>query len=354
MDLGVFSNGQRHNQIAAVSYEEDLFEIIAADELGYREVWVSEHIGVHRIDTQPAPELFICAAAERTHQIRLGVAVRCLPLYHPVDVATQASACDHVTHGRYNFGFGPGTPGDLQLRQRGYSGEERHPRMLEALDLVLRCWTSTEPFDYTGRFYNGRDINVLPKPYQKPHPPLAMASTTAANVELAGSRGYQYFLSQYENGETTRRLADIYMKGAAGSPTGGERSQISVARCIYVSDSVERAKAELRDTAGMDMADIRDHFPFLFDHYPPPSGDVADVNFDQLIDAGMFIVGDPDTVYERIKQLYDESGGFGLLMVVMGKDWGTRENRVRSLKLLKEEVGPRLATLNPALQATAA
>jgi alkanesulfonate monooxygenase SsuD/methylene tetrahydromethanopterin reductase-like flavin-dependent oxidoreductase (luciferase family) len=350
MDLGIFSNGQRHNTIAADSYDEDMFEIVAADQLGYREVWISEHIGVHRIDTQPAPELFICAAAERTEQIKLGVAVRVLSLYHPIDVATQASACDHITRGRYKFGFGPGTKGDLQLRQRGFTVEERYPRMLEALDLIIKCWTTTEPFDYEGHFYRGKDINVLPKPYQKPYPSMAMASTAAANIQLAGERGYEFFMSQFENGQTLHAMVQKYLSSAKASGVSAPLSKLGVARNIYVSDSVTQAKAELRETASLDIEDIRTHFPFLLEHHLPPSGDLADVNFDQLIDAGMFIVGDPDTVYTRIKQLYDDSGGFGLLMVVQGKDWGTRDNRVRSMRLMKEEVGPRLARLDPDLQ----
>jgi alkanesulfonate monooxygenase SsuD/methylene tetrahydromethanopterin reductase-like flavin-dependent oxidoreductase (luciferase family) len=345
MDLGIFSNGQRHNQVAADSYDEDMFEIIAADRLGYREVWVSEHIGLHRIDTQPAPELFICAAAARTEQIKLGVAVRVLSLYHPIDVATQASTCDHITRGRYKFGFGPGAKGDVQLRQRGFTADDRYPRMYEALDLVLKCWTSTEPFDYEGQFYRGKDINVLPKPYTKPHPPLAMASTSPPNIRLAGERGYQFFMSQYENAHTMRPMVESYVDAAIAAGHTSPVEQIGLARNIYVSDSVKQAKAELRETASLDIEDIRTHFPFLLEHYLPSSGNLEDVSFDQLVEDGLFIVGDPDTVYKQVKALYDASGGFGLLMVIMGKDWGTREHRVRSLQLLKEEVGPRLAAL---------
>jgi alkanesulfonate monooxygenase SsuD/methylene tetrahydromethanopterin reductase-like flavin-dependent oxidoreductase (luciferase family) len=186
MKLGIFSNGQRHNQIAADSYEQDMLELIAADELDFDEAWISEHVGVHRIDTQPAPELFIAAAAQRTSRIRMGVGVRVLPLYHPVDVATVASTCDHMTRGRYMFGFGPGAAGDLQTRQRGIAGSERHPRMIESLDLIIKCWTATQPFDYDGEFFHGRSINVLPKPLQKPHMPISMASTTPSAVHWAG------------------------------------------------------------------------------------------------------------------------------------------------------------------------
>jgi alkanesulfonate monooxygenase SsuD/methylene tetrahydromethanopterin reductase-like flavin-dependent oxidoreductase (luciferase family) len=120
---------------------------------------------------------------------------------------------------------------------------------------------------------------------------------------------------------------------------------LTVARQVYVSDSVQQARDELRPTAGQDMDDIRSHFGFLFSHYLPLSGSVDDITFDQLADDGMFILGDPDSVFRQIRDLYRESGGFGHLLLVMGKDWGTLDNRLRSLRLFKQEVWPRLAEL---------
>lgn len=354
MRLGIFSNGQRHNQIAADSYDEDLRELIAADSLGYDEAWISEHVGVHRIDTQPAPELFIAAAAQRTSHIRMGVGVRVLPLYHPVDVATLASACDHMTRGRYLFGFGPGAAGDLQTRQRGIPGSERHPRMFESLDLIIKCWTSSEPFDYDGQFFHGRSINVLPKPFQKPHMPISMASTTPAAVHWAGRYGFGLLTSQYESPDSLADLASTYMEGAREAGRPANRDNISVARQIYVSESVQQARDELRPTAGQDMDDIRTHFGFLFSHYLPASGSVDDVTFDQLADDGMFIIGDPDTVYHQLRDVYLQAGGFGQLMLVMGKDWGKLEDRIRSMRLFKEKVWPRLCALETETRAVVA
>src|SRR5689334_25309723 len=109
MKFGLFSNGERHNgPTPARTYREDAYEIITADKLGFEEAWISEHIGLFRPDTMPAPEMLICQLAAQTKRIRLGSAVRCVPLYHPVDIATQAAVCDQLTLGRYMFGFGAG------------------------------------------------------------------------------------------------------------------------------------------------------------------------------------------------------------------------------------------------------
>ena len=79
----------------------------------------------------------------------------------------------------------------------------------------------------------------------------------------------------------------------------------------------------------------------------PPGGSAADLTFEKLIDNGFFICGDPDTVYDGIKNVYEEVGGFGTLLLITGKDWGTFEQRKRSMERFMAEVAPRLAAFNP-------
>jgi hypothetical protein len=84
MQIGLFSNGERHNQIAKTTYDEDLAEVVLADELGLQEAWISEHgtfIRYHAPDQLPCAELFICKAAVLTKQIRMGPGIRPLPYY---------------------------------------------------------------------------------------------------------------------------------------------------------------------------------------------------------------------------------------------------------------------------------
>jgi len=88
-------------------------------------------------------------------------------------------------------------------------------------------------------------------------------------------------------------------------------------------------------------------FPHHFEHSLPASGRVEDVTFDFLIDSGHYFAGDPDTVYGEIKNFYDESGGIGVLLLLAGKDYGTREQRERSWTMFMDEVAPRLRPLNP-------
>jgi len=347
MEVGLFSNGIRHRQTAADAYREDLHEVLVADEAGFKQAWIAEHIGLHRPDTLPVPDLLIAKAAGLTKQIKLGVAVRLLPLYHPIDVATQAATCDHLLEGRYLFGFGGGGP-KSGMEQRGLDRGERHERMLESFDLILKCWTTPEPFDYHGEFYSGQGIRVLPKPYQKPHMPIGVASATDSIVWMAAERGYMLMNSRYDTPDVLKRKAAKFEQASLAAGQPAPRSRFIVCHQVYVAGSVAEAKADVR--AGVDRDNVEDIAEFADRHlkyYIPAGKTVEDVTFDDLVDQRWFILGDPETVYQGILRLHEEIGGFGTLLIVTGKDWTTREKNERSLRLFAEHVMPRLAALHP-------
>ena len=111
MEFGLFSNGERGNPVAQATYDEDLAEIVYADEIGMDEAWISEHgtfLSWEKPDTMPSADLFICKAAALTKNIRMGPAIRPVPFFHPLQVATDVAVCDHLTGGRYLAGFGLG------------------------------------------------------------------------------------------------------------------------------------------------------------------------------------------------------------------------------------------------------
>jgi limonene 1,2-monooxygenase len=103
MEFGLFSNGFRPQTTASQTYQEDLAEIVLADQLGFRDVYISEHHGepvyINKVDTLPVPELLMCKAAALTKQIRMGAAVKLIHLAHPVDTAINAAVADHVIGG---------------------------------------------------------------------------------------------------------------------------------------------------------------------------------------------------------------------------------------------------------------
>ena len=353
MEFGIFSNGFRPHTTAAQTYDEDLSEIVLADQLGFRDAYISEHHGepiyIGKVDTLPVPELLMCKAAGLTRQIRMGAAVKLIHLAHPVDTAIQAAVTDHVVgNGRFIFGFGSGFPNPLFASERGLSHEDRHARLQEALEFILKCWTSEEPFDWDGKLWRGKNVVATPRPLNAPHMPMATATDTPAMIDLAGSRGYTLLSAQLEPAAFLRKKADRYARAAKAAGRATPLNNITAARYVYLADSRTEAMNDLRPfithELGFQMKRgliriIRSNYNMQF------QGD--EVTFDQLAEAGVYCLGDPDTVAKQLREFYDASGGFGTLLIVAGKDWATREKRERSMRLFAEHVVPKLGDLQP-------
>jgi limonene 1,2-monooxygenase len=354
MEFGIFSNGFRPHTSASQTYEEDLSEIVLADQLGFRDAYISEHHGepvyIDKVDTLPIPELLMCKAAGLTKRIRMGAAVKLIHLAHPVDTAIQAAVTDHVVGGgRYIFGFGSGFPNPLFSTARGLSHEDRHGRLNEGLDLILKCWTSPEPFDWDGKYWCGKNIVATPRPLAQPHMPMATATDTPATIDLAGARGYTLLSAQLEPPAFLRRKADRYARAARSAGRTQPLEMITAARYVYLADSKREAMDDLRPFITHELSYqlqrgliniIKNNFGLQF------PGDK--VTFDQLAEAGMYFVGEPDRVARELRAFYDAAGGFGTLLIVAGKDWATREKRRRSMQLFMQEVAPKLRDLTPA------
>jgi alkanesulfonate monooxygenase SsuD/methylene tetrahydromethanopterin reductase-like flavin-dependent oxidoreductase (luciferase family) len=343
MQIGIFSNGNRHNQVARDTYEEDLRELVLADELGIQEAWVSEHgvfVAFQAPDQLPSADLFICRAASMTKQIKMGPGIRSLPFHHPLQIATEAAVCDHLTNGRYHAGFGVGTG----VRPRGPLPGDQRAMFREAVEIILRAWTSPEPFDCNGEFWPGDNYYIIPKPLTKPHMDVGIAcSRSEGTLEFAAQKGFMPLMIWNTPAQQIKQMIDIFLHAdSGGAPQPATRDRVRVARVVYVTDSVAQAKKELHgaDLEGQLSAGRLD--PFLL-----PGDTRSDITFEYLIDRGAFYCGDPDTVYNGIKSFYDEAGGFGVLMLVMGKDWGTEEQRARSMRWFMQDVAPRLAKLQP-------
>ena len=353
MEFGIFSNGFRPHTTASQTYEEDLAEIVHADRLGFRYVYISEHHGepvyIDKVDTLPVPELLMCKAAALTRQIRMGAAVKLIHLTHPVDAAIQAAVTDHVVgNGRFIFGFGSGFPNPLFAGERGLSHEDRHGRLRESLDLILKCWSAPEPFDWNGRYWQGKSIVATPRPLTLPHMPMATATDTEAMIELAAQRGYTLLSAQLEPAASVRRKGDRYARAAKAAGRGTPLRNLTVARYVYLADSRREAMDDLRAAINYELGYQmkRGLIRLITANYGLALKADA-VSFDELAEAGIYCLGDPDTVARQLREFYDAAGGFGTLLIVTGKNWATQDKVFRSMRLFMEEVAPRLAALEP-------
>lgn len=341
------------------SYERDLAQIVLADRLGYHEVWIGEHL-TERWENAPAPELLIAQALVKTERIILATGVTLLALHNPVEVAHRIAMLDHLARGRFYWGIGGGAiPTDLALfGLDGSTPAEVRARSAEALDVILKLWDSEGPFSYRGKFFNVTAPNLDPvrerglymKPYQKPHPPIGVAATSlgSAAIRLAGERGWMPMSSSL--------LAPVHLKdhwtlveaGAASAGRGADRRQWRIGRDVFVAETAARADERARQVLGRNY--VRHQYPnrrgtsqMAATKIDPSMPDEA-VDVDYMM-AHMWIVGDPQECADRIRRLYETVGGFGMLLAIT-QDSDNLEWDHRSLQLLIEEVGPRVADLS--------
>ena len=362
MKLGLFMMPLHPpHRLHAETYDEDLELVRRADRLGFSEIWVGEHLQLPW-ENMPTPELFIARALGETEQIVFGTGVVLLPLHDPIQVAHRIAMLDHLAKGRFMFGIGSGgSPSDAEMLGIEGDPESGRARMTEAIDLVLRLWEEG-PVDYQGQFYSmGKpqdraemETGFHMRPYQKPHPPIAVAGTSvrSSTLELAGERGWLPLSASWVHASQLRSNWGSIEAGAQRTSRTPSKADWRVAKQVYVAETTEKARQEALDGAmGRDFTEYwtklvgngpRGLGAFKFDPDTPDE----DVTAQYMLD-NYWIVGDPDHCIREFRDLYDRAGGFGT-MLVQTDDWGN-ENRqfYRSMELLATEVMPALKDLEP-------
>jgi alkanesulfonate monooxygenase SsuD/methylene tetrahydromethanopterin reductase-like flavin-dependent oxidoreductase (luciferase family) len=174
-------------------YRDTLAQIEYGDRLGFDTAWLAELHFSPAFSVMSAPLIVAAAAAQRTQRIRLGMAVSLLPLSDPIRSAEEAATVDILSDGRLVFGVGRGTNA---LHYGGFNipMSESRDRFSEALDIITQAWTA-ERVTYEGKYYRVKDVPVHPKPLQKPHPPIRIATNSSDTFPLAGQLGYPMFSS---------------------------------------------------------------------------------------------------------------------------------------------------------------
>ncbi len=188
-----------------------LEQIELADRLGFDHVWEVEHHFLEEYAHSSAPEVFLAAASQRTKRIRLGHGIVQLPpgFNHPARVAERIATLDLVSGGRVEFGTGQGSS-QAELGGFGVDRELKHAQWEEALDAIVRMMTE-EPFaGHEGRFFSMPPRNVVPKPKQKPHPPLWVACSRRETIPLAARKGLGALSFNFVEPEQAKAWVDEY------------------------------------------------------------------------------------------------------------------------------------------------
>jgi alkanesulfonate monooxygenase SsuD/methylene tetrahydromethanopterin reductase-like flavin-dependent oxidoreductase (luciferase family) len=290
-------------------YRDFLAQIELGDRLGFDTAWLGELHFSRAFSISADPLMILAAAAQRTRHIRLGTAVALLPLHNPVKIAEQAATADILSDGRIELGVGRGTA-PLHYEGYGIPQEESRERFEEALDFLLGAWAA-ERFSYDGKYYRARDLSVVPRPVQQPHPPVRIAANSPDTFPLAARRRLPIFATPLINPPDKLKDGLAVYRSALPSGTAGDAA---LAFPVHVAASRAAARRDcepgllrfLREAAErlrpLGTADIKS-----FEAFRQVLARIERVTYEDL-DREMGVFGEPDYCIERVRSLQRDYG----------------------------------------------
>jgi alkanesulfonate monooxygenase SsuD/methylene tetrahydromethanopterin reductase-like flavin-dependent oxidoreductase (luciferase family) len=237
-------------------FHEALDQVELADRLGYDYAWEVEHHFLDEYSHSSSPEVFLAAAASRTKTIRLGHGIRqVIPNYnHPARTAEGLATLDIVSDGRVDFGIGEGAT-RLELGGFHIPAKEKRAMAIEAGEQIANMMVLDPYPGFEGKYFTMPCRNVLPKPVQKPHPPMWMACTNRDTIKVAASLGLGALAFAFVNPEEARTWSEIYygiIKSDACVPLG-HTVNANLAMVSSFSIHHDRAEAIRRGHEGFEF-----------------------------------------------------------------------------------------------------
>lgn len=332
---------------------EDREAILLADDLGYAEAFIGEHV-TDIAETVTSSLMFCASLAHETKQIKLGSGTVNMPNNHPAQVAAQVAMLDTMLEGRFLFGISPGgLRSDAEVF--GNLEADRSAMFVEAIDQVLEIWHSDAPYDIKGQFWEittartlDREIGqgIMLKPYQKPHPPIVVTSMSpySSSVTRAGERGWSIISANFLQPQWVATHWPKYVEGCALGGRGPKASDWRVAKSIFVADDEKTARAYGKSSDGpygyyyknLMRKLIGNGRPELFKKDPDMPDEA--VTHEYVMDS-LVIAGTAGSVVDQLLAFRETVGAFGTL-VYAGHDWMDPGLAQRSMELMATEVMP--------------
>ena len=335
--------------------QRDLDFAAHLDRLGFDEFWCGEHHS-SGWETIGSPEMFLAAAGQRTHTIRLGTGVISLPYHHPFNVAQRMVQLDHMTRGRAMFGSGPGAlPSDA--RTLAIDPMVQRDRQDEALGVIMRLLRGEDRFSHESEWFTLRDAALQILPLQENMPMTVASSISPSGMQLAGKYGIGAL-----------SIASTSTEGIAALPTQWGFAEESAAKHGQIVDRrnwrvmMSWHLAETKEQARTEAADglQRWHNEYNVHVLGRPGAAHVDDKWElmqQVADGGASgggaaVIGTPDDLIEAIIKMREVTGGFG---VVLGfaHDWANREATLRSWEMVARYVIPAINGYIRPMQASA-
>ena len=348
----------RYGETEQAAFDEAFATADAAEMGGLDGVWLSErHFAapVNALDTGgfgipsvvSAPLIMSTAIVARYQHLRVGVAVNVLPLAHPIRMAEEVATIDHISQGRVEFGVGR-SGFHRAYDCYGISYSESRERFRECLDVILAAWTN-ERFSYEGKYYKFDEVCVVPKPFQKPHPPLRVAATTKPTFPQVGRSGLPVFvgLRGLDRPELTECLGEYRAARKDAGHKGDDSVYLRIP--VYVGETDEQAFADAEDSTMQAFRRLGQSFLIsatVAGAAPDEEGvrraqQISNITYGELL-RDRLAYGNPDTVTKLLREIIEELGLDGVIAEVNVGGGISKDKVLASVKRFTTEVAPNL------------
>jgi len=321
-----------------------------ADEVGFDWVTVAEH-HYGPMGLTPNPMVFAGALTQVVKRARIALLGPNVPILNPVRVAEEFAMLDTLTDGRLIAGMMRGTPNEYVTYNTNPS--ESRAIFEEAVVLIRRAWTETQPFGWEGRHFQFRSISIWPRPVQQPHPPIFISGSSPESAAFAARNHISLGLAVTTVPQAAKSVA-LYREAAREAGWTPQPDNILYRLSFHVADSDGQARADLDDSARLPqrMSPVQAN--------PALEAAVAATGYygsdltkqrarvllshgvDERIAAGQILIGSAETVQSQIRDIADKLGA-GVLDLVPAFQSG--EPTFRSIRLFGEKVRPHLRHL---------
>lgn len=335
------------------SLAEDREAFLLADELGFIEGYVGEHV-TDKAENITNCMMFIASLASTIKNMRLGTGTVNMPNVHPAKVAADIAMLDHMLDGNFNFGISPGgLASDAEVF--GSLDEDRAAMFLECINMVLEIWESDAPYNIEGKYWKVTtdktqmlDIGqgILPKPLQQPTPPIVVTAVApfSKGVTEAAARGWDPISANFLMPQWVASHWPKYVEGCERAGRPADVANWRVAKSVFVADDLDVARDYATNPDSPYVYYYKQLFTKLVKHgrinlfkeYRDQPDD--EVTLEHICER-LIIWGTPDKVSDELMAFREETGDFGTLLYA-GKDWADPDLARRSMVLLAEKVKP--------------
>jgi natural product biosynthesis luciferase-like monooxygenase protein len=226
-------------------YKNFFDEVTYAEDLGFDSIWIGEHHFCRYIC--PAPQIIAGAIAQRTKRMRIGTAIALLPHHDPIRLAEDYALVDLISGGRLDLGVGRGF---IKATYDGFnqSMDESRERFNECLEIIQGTWRQTN-FSYQGKFYRANNVTILPRPLQRPAPPIFVAAAASPeSFVAAGQNGHSIMLAPFlQSRERLKQNVKLYKETLRQSGFTADRFQIIAGYHSFIDETPSLARIKWED-----------------------------------------------------------------------------------------------------------